>query len=131
MLRMVAGFIEPDAGDVSVDGSSILHLPPNQRPTSIVFQDYALFPHMTVRGNVSYGLRVQRMPREEAEQRLERTLELLGLTGLEDRYPQQLSGGQQQRVAIARALANQPQILLADEPTGSLDSKTSTAIMAR
>ena len=129
-LRMIAGFMSPDAGDIVVDGESVLHLPPNRRPTSIVFQDYALFPHMTVKSNVSYGLRAQRVPSEQARDRLDRTLDLLGLTGLEDRYPQQLSGGQQQRVALARSLVTEPKVLLMDEPLSNLDAKLRVKLRA-
>ncbi|WP_202637797.1 ABC transporter ATP-binding protein [Bailinhaonella thermotolerans] len=122
-LRMVAGFVEPDAGSVVIDGRDLSSVPPHRRPTSIVFQDYALFPHMTVLKNIGYGLRTQRVPDTEARRRVGAMLELLGLENLGDRYPNQLSGGQQQRVALARSLVTEPKVLLMDEPLSNLDAK--------
>jgi spermidine/putrescine ABC transporter ATP-binding subunit len=122
LLRMIAGFYEPDAGTISLDDSRIDQLPPHQRSTAMVFQDYALFPHLTVRDNVGYGLRLAKVPRSEIQRRVRETLDFLGLGGLGDRWPNQLSGGQQQRVALARALIVEPKVLLLDEPLSNLDA---------
>ena len=121
-LRMVAGFEDPSEGDILVGGTSVLSLPPNRRPTAMVFQKYTLWPHMRVYDNVAFGLELRRLSRTEVKKRVEETLELVGLPGLGSRYPAQLSGGQQQRVAIARALVLEPQILLLDEPFSALDA---------
>ena len=123
VLRMVAGFVEPDAGSVHVGGRDVTTLPPDKRGVGLVFQDYALFPHMSVRRNVEYGLRMRRLPRAEREARVERVLAALDLTGMADRYPHQLSGGQQQRVALGRVMALEPQVLLLDEPLSNLDAQ--------
>src|SRR5215470_10099840 len=122
-LRMIGGFLKPDAGDVRIDGVSVVNQPPERRPTAMVFQRYALWPHMTVWDNIAFGLQVRRRPRNETARRVESTLELVGLPGLGKRYPQQLSGGQQQRVALARALVLEPRILLLDEPLSNLDAQ--------
>jgi ABC-type Fe3+/spermidine/putrescine transport system ATPase subunit len=122
-LRMIAGFYDPDKGDIILGGKRINELPAHRRGTAMVFQDYALFPHMTVKGNVSYGLRVAGVAGAEREKRVDDTLQFVGLAGLGDRWPNQLSGGQQQRVAVGRALVLQPQILLLDEPLSNLDAK--------
>ncbi|HZW05774.1 MAG TPA: ABC transporter ATP-binding protein, partial [Phycisphaerales bacterium] len=122
-LRMLAGFERPDAGDVLMDGSPITALPPYRRDVNTVFQHYALFPHMSVRQNVEYGLRMKRVPAAERRERVERALEMVRLADLGARAPRQLSGGQQQRVALARALVNRPRVLLLDEPLGALDLK--------
>jgi ABC-type Fe3+/spermidine/putrescine transport system ATPase subunit len=122
-LRMIAGFYDPDAGDMWIGQRRINDLPAHRRGTAMVFQDYALFPHMTVRDNVGYGLGVQGVAADERRRRVEETLEFVGLTGLGDRWPNQLSGGQQQRVAVARALVVRPEILLLDEPLSNLDAK--------
>jgi ABC-type Fe3+/spermidine/putrescine transport system ATPase subunit len=122
-LRMVGGFLKPDAGDVRIDGVSIVRDPPERRPTAMVFQRYALWPHMTVWDNVAFGLKVRRRPRAEISSRVAAALELVGLPGYEKRYPAQLSGGQQQRVALARALVLEPRILLLDEPLSNLDAQ--------
>jgi len=129
ILRMIAGFEPPDSGRIIIDGAEVGGVPPNRRPVNMVFQNYALFPHLTVFDNVAFGLRRKRVARAEVGRRAERFIELVGLEGLGDRYPSQLSGGQQQRVALARALVNQPTLLLADEPTGNLDSRTSVEVM--
>ena len=123
LLRVVAGFHVPDRGEVFLRGRRITHLPPQARGTAIVFQEYALFPHMTVEENVGYGLRVRRRPSSEIRARVRQTLELVSLSGLESKYPHQLSGGQQQRVALARALVVEPEVLLLDEPLSNLDAK--------
>jgi putative spermidine/putrescine transport system ATP-binding protein len=122
-LRMIGGFLQPDSGDVRIDGTSILSQPPERRPTAMVFQRYALWPHMSVFDNVAFGLQVRHRPRDEIRQRVESTLDLVGLPGLARRYPGQLSGGQQQRVALARALVLEPRILLLDEPLSNLDAQ--------
>jgi len=121
LLRIIGGFIVPTAGSVRVDGRAIDHLPVSRRDIGIVFQNYALFPHMTVYENVAYGLRARHAPRAQIRERVARMLATVQLEGLRDRVPRQLSGGQQQRVALARALAVEPRILLLDEPFGALD----------
>ena len=122
-LRMIAGFYDPDAGDIEIGGRRVNDLPAHRRGTAMVFQDYALFPHMTVRDNVAYGLRVAHVGSSDRQRRVDETLSFVGLTGLGDRWPSQLSGGQQQRVAVARALVIEPQVLLLDEPLSNLDAK--------
>ena len=121
LLKIVAGFNRQTAGRVRIDGTTVDHLPPNRRHVGIVFQNYALFPHMTVAQNVAYGLDVMRIERATKAARVREMLALVRMDGLADRYPRQLSGGQQQRVAIARALAVRPTILLLDEPFAALD----------
>ncbi len=128
ILRMIAGFESPTAGEILIAGVPMGDLPPNRRPVNIVFQNYALFPHLSVGENVGFGLRVRRVPREERERRVREALALVQLPGLEDRRPTQLSGGQQQRVALARALINEPMVLLLDEPLGALDLKLRKAV---
>ena len=123
LLRMIAGFYHLDGGSIVLNGRSIEGLPPQRRNTPMVFQEYALFPHMTVAENVSYGLKNQKIPKEEISRKVKEVLELVNLTGLEKRYPNQMSGGQQQRVAIARALVNSADLLLLDEPLSNLDAK--------
>ncbi len=122
-LRVIGGFIIPDSGDVRIDGRSILRLPPERRPTGMVFQRYTLWPHMDVWHNVAFGLELRRRPRKEIEKAVQQALELVGLPGAEKRHPSQLSGGQQQRVALARALVLEPRILLLDEPFSNLDAQ--------
>lgn len=123
LLRMVAGFYEPDDGEILLNGKRIERIPPYSRNTAMVFQEYALFPHMNVFDNVSYGLRVKNRPKEEIERRVKEALDLMQLKGMEDRFPNQMSGGQQQRVAVARALVMNPEVLLLDELLSNLDAK--------
>jgi putative spermidine/putrescine transport system ATP-binding protein len=122
-LRVIAGFEQPDAGRVTLGGEDITHRPPYSRDVNTVFQDYALFPHMTVAENVGYGLKVKRVARGERRRLVDEVLEMVRLTGYGGRKPVQLSGGQRQRVALARAIVNRPKVLLLDEPLGALDLK--------
>ncbi len=122
-LRIIAGFEYPDSGHVFFDDEDVTYTKPYERGTAMVFQNYALWPHMSVFDNVAYGLKVRKLPKEEIRRRVLEVLDLVGLRGLEDRYPLQLSGGQQQRVALARALVVEPKVLLLDEPLSNLDAK--------
>jgi spermidine/putrescine transport system ATP-binding protein len=122
-LRMIAGFVTPDTGRVVLQGTDVTNVPANRRPVNMVFQHYALFPHMTIYDNVAFGLKVKGVPRAEHRGRIEELLRVVSLEGYERRRPRQLSGGQQQRVALARALVNRPAALLLDEPLGALDVK--------
>ncbi|MFI5015702.1 MAG: ABC transporter ATP-binding protein [Hyphomicrobiales bacterium] len=122
-LRMIAGFVEPSAGSVALGGRDVTTLPPWKRNTGLVFQSYALFPHLTVEENVAFGLEMRKMSGNETRARVEETLRLVRLDGFGERLPRQLSGGQQQRVALARALAFRPDVLLLDEPLSNLDAK--------
>lgn len=123
VLRMIAGFEKADQGSITIDGVDVTQLPPYEREVNTVFQDYALFPHLTVRENIEYGLRIKKVPKPERATKSEQALEQVRLSGFGDRKPSQLSGGQRQRVALARALINQPKVLLLDEPLGALDLK--------
>jgi len=122
-LRMIAGFIDPTAGRILIDGRDVTPLPPNRREVGMVFQNYALFPHLTVAENIGFGMKQRGAPERERRTRVGELLDLIKLPGTEGRYPSELSGGQRQRVAIARAVAHPPQILLMDEPLGALDLK--------
>jgi putative spermidine/putrescine transport system ATP-binding protein len=122
-LRMIAGFEEPDTGRVELGGKDVVGMPPYDRSVNTVFQDYALFPHMSVGDNVAYGLRVKGIGKEERRKKASEALATVRLAGYEGRKPNQLSGGQQQRVALARAIVNEPRVLLLDEPLGALDLK--------
>jgi putative spermidine/putrescine transport system ATP-binding protein len=122
-LRMIAGFIAPSAGTIRIGGQDVTSLPVHRRDTGMVFQRYALFPHMTVAQNVAFGLEMHKVPAGERDARIRDVLDMVRMTSLRDRYPRQLSGGQQQRVAIARALAIQPKVFLLDEPLSNLDAK--------
>lgn len=128
LLRMIAGFYEPDEGEILLNGKNVERIPPYGRNTSMVFQEYALFPHMNVFDNVSYGLKVKKVPKDEMIKRVEDALELMQLKGMEKRFPNQMSGGQQQRVAVARAIAAHPPLILADEPTGNLDTRAGAKV---
>jgi spermidine/putrescine transport system ATP-binding protein len=122
-LRMIAGFELPSEGEVLIHGKAMGRTPPFQRPVNTVFQNYALFPHMTIGENVAFGLKMKGAPKAEIGPRVKEALEMVRLPGYEERKPRQLSGGQQQRVALARALVNRPEVLLLDEPLGALDLK--------
>ena len=122
-LRIIAGFLEPDDGGVEVAGKSVTHLGPDKRPSAMVFQNYALWPHMTVTKNVAFPLRVARVPRSETAERVAQVLELVGLSHHADSRPARISGGEQQRAALARALVQRPKLLLLDEPLSNLDAK--------
>ena len=122
-LRMIAGFETPTSGQILIDGVEMNDTPPYLRPVNTVFQQYALFPHLTVYENIAFGLRVKKVKDAEVRARVARVIDMLGLSGLERRRPRQLSGGQQQRVALARALVGEPKVLLLDEPLGALDLK--------
>jgi spermidine/putrescine transport system ATP-binding protein/putrescine transport system ATP-binding protein len=123
LLRMLAGFETPSGGNILLDGKDISAVPPNRRPVNLMFQSYALFPHMSVRANISYGLEMERLPTEKIRTRVDEIMATTQLSQLADRKPEQLSGGQKQRVALARALVKRPRLLLLDEPLGALDKK--------
>ena len=129
-LRMIAGFESPDEGDIYLGDEAINALTPNKRDTAMVFQSYALLPHYNVFDNVAYGLKIRKLPKEEIQERVMNILKLVEMEGMESRMTNQLSGGQQQRVSIARALAGDPSVILADEPTGALDSRTSREVLS-
>ena len=128
-LRLIAGLEMVTAGNIFIDGKEVTKLSASDRDVSMVFQSYALFPHMTVMQNVSYGLAMSQMPKLEAKEKAMEGLELVGLAGFGERLPSELSGGQQQRVAIARALVKSPALVIADEPTANLDSETGNQIL--
>lgn len=123
LLRLLAGFDQPDAGEILLDGQDMISLPPEKRPLHTVFQNYALFPHMTVTDNIAFPLKMAGVPREQIRDRVKEVLEDVHLTEMGGRFPSELSGGQKQRVAIARALVNRPRLLLLDEPLAALDLK--------
>ena len=128
ILRMIAGLETPSFGDIYIDGKRVNDIPASKRGIGFVFQNYALFRHMTVYENIAFGLKLQKVPRDEIRKRVTELLEITGLAGLEKRYPNQLSGGQRQRVAFARALAPNPQVLLLDEPFAAIDAKVRTEL---
>ena len=125
-LKMIGGFEEPSSGTISIAGQSVLGVPPERRKTGMVFQNYALFPHMNVRDNIGYGLKLRGLSRQERHAKVQRLLDLLGLDDVADRSVDQLSGGQRQRVAVARSVAVEPDVLLLDEPLGALDANLRT-----
>jgi spermidine/putrescine ABC transporter ATP-binding subunit len=127
-LRLIAGFVEPTSGRISMDGEDVTDLPPQKRSIGMVFQDYALFPHLTIEDNIGFGLRERGVGRADIRRRVGDLLDLVRLPGVERRYPSELSGGQQQRVAVARAVAHPPRVLLMDEPLGALDLKLREAM---
>ena len=128
LLRMIAGFISPSSGDIYINDERMTETPAHRRRTGMVFQSYALFPHMTVFDNLAYGLKLRKMGRDEIRRKVDASLELIRLTGYEQRYPRELSGGQQQRVALARAIVINPAVLLLDEPLSNLDYKLRMAM---
>ncbi len=123
LLRIIAGFTQADEGEITMEGKSIVDVPPHMRPLNTVFQRYALFPHLDVYDNIAFGLKLQKLPKEEIEKKVKKVLKMVSMTDYESRDVNSLSGGQQQRVAIARALVNQPKVLLLDEPLAALDLK--------
>lgn len=128
-LRIIAGLEQPDSGSVWLEGEDVTNLEPNQRDVNTVFQNYALFPHMNVADNIGYGLKIRKVPKADIKKKVKEMLELVQLEGFEKRKPAELSGGQKQRVAVARALITQPKLVLADEPTGALDSRSTDELL--
>lgn len=129
LLRLIAGFQTASEGEIKISGKEITQTPPHKRPVNTVFQKYALFPHLNVYDNIAFGLKLKKMPKQTIEKKVKAALKMVGMTDYEYRDVDSLSGGQQQRVAIARALAAKPAIVLADEPTGNLDSRTSQDVL--
>jgi iron(III) transport system ATP-binding protein len=130
ILRLIGGFHKPDNGEIYFDGKPVTPIPPYERNIGMVFQNYALWPHMTISDNITYGLKLKKIPKAEIVDKVSHVLKLVNLTGLEKRYPGQLSGGQQQRVALARALVLNPDVLLLDEPLSNLDAKIRVQVRA-
>jgi spermidine/putrescine ABC transporter ATP-binding subunit len=130
ILRLIGGFHKPDNGEIYFDGKPVTPIPPYERNIGMVFQNYALWPHMTISNNITYGLKLKKIPKAEIAEKVSHVLKLVNLSGLENRYPGQLSGGQQQRVALARALVLNPNVLLLDEPLSNLDAKIRVQVRA-
>ena len=130
ILRLIGGFHKPDNGEIYFDGKPVTSIPPYERNIGMVFQNYALWPHMTISNNITYGLKLKKIPKAEIAEKVSHVLKLVNLSGLENRYPGQLSGGQQQRVALARALVLNPDVLLLDEPLSNLDAKIRVQVRA-
>ena len=130
LLRIIAGLEQPDRGTVVIGGEDATRVPPQRRGIGFVFQHYAAFKHMTVRDNVAFGLTIRKQPKARIAERVDELLEVVGLAGYHERYPNQLSGGQRQRMALARALAVEPRVLLLDEPFGALDAKVRQELRA-
>ncbi|HVT88971.1 MAG TPA: ABC transporter ATP-binding protein [Tepidisphaeraceae bacterium] len=128
LLRMISGLETPTSGQVLLDGRDVTHMPPYQRDVNQVFQSYTLFPHLNVRDNIAFGLKMKKVPHPEVDQRVQEAINVVALGGMEHRKPQQLSGGQKQRVALARAIVNRPKVLLLDEPLAALDAKLREAM---
>ena len=129
ILRTIAGFLDVTSGDILVDGQSIVNLPPENRPTAMVFQSYNLWPHMTIYENLAFGLKLRKIPKKTIDEDIKNMLALVSMSGTEKKYPGQLSGGQQQRIAIARALSSQPDVIVLDEPTSALDISVQAQIL--
>lgn len=130
LLRLIAGFQTASEGEIKISGKEITQTPPHKRPVNTVFQKYALFPHLNVYDNIAFGLKLKKMPKQTIEKKVKAALKMVGMTDYEYRDVDSLSGGQQQRVAIARAVVAGPKLILADEPTGNLDSKNGEEVMA-
>lgn len=130
LLRLIAGFQTASEGEIKISGKEITQTPPHKRPVNTVFQKYALFPHLNVYDNIAFGLKLKKMPKQTIEKKVKAALKMVGMTDYEYRDVDSLSGGQQQRVAIARAVVTNPKLILADEPTGNLDSKNGAEVMA-
>lgn len=128
-LRIVAGFVRPDSGEVIIGGTNVTAMPPERRGIGMVFQNYAIFPHMHVFDNIAFGLRMRKMPAHDVRDRVKAAMKQVELLGYEARYQRELSGGEQQRVALARAMINRPALLLADEPSGNLDPRTGERVI--
>lgn len=130
LLRLVAGFQTASQGEITIAGKDITETPPHKRPVNTVFQKYALFPHLNVYNNIAFGLKLKKLPKQAIEKKVKQALKMVGMTDYEYRDVDSLSGGQQQRVAIARAVVANPKLILADEPTGNLDSKNGQEVMS-
>ena len=126
ILRTIGGFLDVTSGDIEIDGQSVVNLPPEKRPTAMVFQSYNLWPHMTIYENLAFGMKLRKIPKKEIDEQMHDMLKLVQMEGVEKKYPAQMSGGQQQRIAIARSLLLKPALLLLDEPLSALAAKIRT-----